>query len=271
MVYKRVLDSVKYKKVSRTLKKIISKNFLNNKKFYPNNIDRVYHYHIRKSGGTSINSIFWELAGYNSLSSVNTEPILIGNHKSIVRIDKKLIESGDYFYASSHFPLWSLHLKPNTFTFTILREPYERVVSLYKYYQWVYQVDEKIAPKIDPSYYYLKKQTHLQNVSFLEFISNLSKKHLYGELYFYSEKMLINEALINLEKVDVVFFKDNFLEIMPTLSRKLNLNFKNISRERSFQNIIYSINDEEEKFAKNILKNEIEFYLKAKIKFNGNV
>lgn len=146
-----------FKKYHRKLKVFLAANFYNNKKHLPKGIDRVYHLHIRKSAGTSINSAFWGLDGF-TLNSIKAEPIFIGRRYSFVRKSKEFIEKGDYLFASSHFPQWELNLKPNTFTFTMFRDPYKRLVSLYKYYCWVTQVDEKEGFKQDPSYFALKNR-----------------------------------------------------------------------------------------------------------------
>ncbi|WP_298533205.1 sulfotransferase family 2 domain-containing protein [uncultured Algibacter sp.] len=250
--------SSSFKKYHRKLKVYLAANFYNNKKYLPKGIDRVYHLHIRKSAGTSINSAFWGLDGF-SLNSIKAEPIFIGRRHSYVRKSKTLIDKGDYLYASSHFPQWQLNLKPNTFTFTMFRDPYKRLVSLYKYYCWVTQVDEVLGRQLDPSYLLLKKQEQLLNKSFKDFIDNLSDKYLYNQLFTFSKSLQIDEAVQNLQKVNKVYFQDNFDASVTDLSKTLNLNL-NVKNERSFQNVAFQISEEEREYALEKLSPELEFY-----------
>jgi len=50
-----------------------------------------------------------------------------------VHDDLPLLRRGDYFFGYSHQPSYRVRLPELTFTFTILRDPAERVISLYRY------------------------------------------------------------------------------------------------------------------------------------------
>jgi hypothetical protein len=269
-IKEKIKSSSNFKKYHRKIKVYFANNFIDNSKHLPAAYDKVYHFHIRKSGGTSVNSAFWNLSDLN-LKKISREPIMNSKGRTFVRTSKELIESANYFYANSHFPYWQIQLQPNTYTFTILRDPFERLVSLYKYYQWVGQVDIETGKRLDPSYDYLKKQTFLHNKSFKEFIDNLSNKYLFGELYFFSEKMNIKEAMENLNKLNMVFFKENFSEIINNLNKDLFLKLENPIKERSFSNVVYSISEKEKKYALDILQTEIQFYNKAKHIYFENI
>lgn len=270
MLPNKIKNSWTFKKYHRKVKNFLAANVYNNAKYLPVGIDRVYHIHIRKSAGTSINSAFWGLDGYN-LNSVGREPIILGKNYSYVRYSKELIEKGDYFYANSHFEFWNLNLKSNTFTFTMLREPYERLVSLYKYYNWVDQVDDIKGEELDSSYVVLKEQLHLLGNSFTDFINNLSNKYLFNQLYVFSEKLEVDDALKNLEKLDRVYFKDNFKESVENLKTSLNLEHLSFKNERRFENVNFTITEKEKLHAISVLSKEIEFYNIAKNRhFNLN-
>lgn len=266
MFLRKIKDSWTFKKYHRKIKLFIASKFYNHAKHLPKGVDRVYHVHIRKSAGTSINSAFWALGGHN-LSTVKREPIVLSMNYAFVRYNKDLIEKGDYFYASSHFEYWGLNLKPNTFTFTMLREPYERLVSLYKYYNWVNQIDEETGIKLDSSYIVLKNQTHLLGNSFKDFINNLSNKYLHAQLYMFSEELNVEIALNTIEQIDRVYFKDNFKASIENLKSSLNIDVLGVKNERRFENVNFSISEEDKAYAINVLKKEIEFYNKAKNKF----
>ena len=266
MLIHKIKNSWTFKKYHRMAKKYLADRIYNNSKYLPEGIDRVYHIHIRKSAGTSINSAFWGLDGY-TLDTVRREPIILGKRYSFVRYSKELIEKGDYLYASAHFTQWQLALKPNTFTFTMLREPYERLVSLYKYYNWVDQVDDITGYKLDPSYFELKKQLNLLGNSFTDFINNLSDKYLYNQLYVFSETLEVTEALNNLEKIDRVYFKENFKASVENLKKSLGLDNLAFKNERRFENVDFTISEEEKAYAINILSKEIALYNSAKKRY----
>ena len=105
--------------------------------------ERIYHFHVRKTAGTSLDSSFWALGGpeLEALSKQEAEEATEagGRGRRFVRHDPRLIAAGDYFYASSHEPAHLLEIPPGTFTITILRDPVARVVSYYRYLLWVRQ------------------------------------------------------------------------------------------------------------------------------------
>lgn len=267
-MFNKIFQSTKFKRYNRKFKIFWAKYCINNSNFLPGKIERIYHYHIRKSAGTSINTAFWNLVGHD-LDSVGREPIMIGEGKSFVVNNNILIDAGNYFYASSHFPLWQLELPKNTFTFTVLRDPYKRLVSLYKYYKWVEQVtDEEEAFRLDPSYFVLKQQHYLLNKSFSEFLDVLGNKYLFGNLYMFSEKLNPTEGLENLQKLDKVYFQDNLDFAVEDLSNTLNLkDLKLPNPQRKFENSNFVISEFEKKKALQLLQPEIEFYNLAREKF----
>jgi hypothetical protein len=103
--------------------------------------NRIYHYHVRKTAGTSLDSSFWGLGGavVEAASRREVTEAIEPNepHRRFVRHDPALIAQGDYFYASSHLPMHQVIVPPDTFTVTILRDPAARVISYYRYLLWV--------------------------------------------------------------------------------------------------------------------------------------
>ena len=97
---------------------------------------RVYHYHIPKTGGTSLNYIFLALAGeqssitYKRLLDSPSQRVIVDD-KVYVGWNRWLIRRGNYFYAWSHRPKHKLTLPEHTFTVTCLRDPESRVLSHY--------------------------------------------------------------------------------------------------------------------------------------------
>jgi Sulfotransferase family len=98
---------------------------------------RIYHHHVRKTGGTSLNRAFlglgdedparvhWRMRG--ALHATRS------NGRVFIAHDASLLGRGYYTYGWHHAPSWSLTLPPETFTITVLRDPINRVLSLYRY------------------------------------------------------------------------------------------------------------------------------------------
>ena len=264
----KITNSYTYKKYHRKLKNALAVRFYNNSKYLPKGIDRIYHIHIRKSAGTSVNSAFWNL-GNLTLRKIGKEPMTLTKKYSYVSFSKELIEAGDYLYASAHFAQWELNLKPNTFTFTVLREPYSRLVSLYKYYTWVDQVDEKLGYNLDTSYYVLKSQHYLLGKSFKDFVDVLSDKYLVNQLYTFSKSLSVDDAIENISKVDRIYFQDQFNYAIRDLECVFGFEL-NVKNERNFGDIQINISEEEKQYALSKLHNEIEFYNKVVFKYKNN-
>ena len=241
---------------------------INNAKFLPDGIDRVYHIHIRKSAGSSLNNVFFMQAGL-SLQEFWREPVYVKNGMVFVQHQKEPIIQGNYYYASSHYPIWELNLKPNTFTYCILRDPIDRLVSLYKYYCWVAQVDEKTGYAKDPSYYVLLAQKNLLNKTFSDFVKELSPKYLSNQLFIFDKDLNAEKAIALLATVNKVYFFDMLDFAITDLTATLNLKPTQLTKERSFQDVVFEIKPDELVMAKGLLSAEIEFYERARQIYNN--
>lgn len=225
----------------------------------PNNYKRIYHVHIRKSAGTSINSAFWAMGNLN-LKKINREPLCIGKGNLVfVRNNKPFIEKGNYFYGNSHIPFWNLNIPEDTFTFCVLRDPYKRLVSLYKYYLWVAKTPKDIAINQEPYYHTLIKHIGWLGESFSDFLDNSPKKNIANQLYMFSENYNVEEALENIYKLNKVYFQENFDEAIKDLSSLLFLPIKT-KNERNFGGVNFSISEDEKQKAMDLLENEYVFF-----------
>ena len=255
--------STRVKTLVRKFRIYYAKNHLNSSLRVPDDYNSIYHVHIRKSAGSSINNLFY-LKGHTSLKEIYREPIYIKKGYVYVQHNKELIEKGMYYYASSHFPLWDLKLDPDTFTFTILRDPVDRLISLYKYYCWVAQVDPNEGMKSDPSYQTLIKQERLLNKSFREFVGELSNKYLHAQLYTFDKDLNMDSALKRLSKVNRVYFFEDIGAAINELSTYFNLPVDSITRERQFKQVTYYVGEDDRTFAADLLKEENMFYKSAR-------
>lgn len=190
---------------------------------------RIYHYHVRKSAGTSLNSAFWALGG-TSLESMSSKRVVRGRYV-FVRHDRRLIQQGYYFFANSHWPAYRLKLPPATFTVTILRDPLARLVSYYRYLTWAR--DDAQAPRLDPSYPLLAKEIGFLGDSFATFMHNLPPQHLMTQLWMFSKDLEVEEAIDRVTSCSAVGFTEQFESFLSGLSRRLNLPLA-IKHERRF-------------------------------------
>ena len=180
----------------------------------------VYHIHIRKTAGSTINLAFLSETGlkdgeqiYNKLAKKRNHRV-ISENKVFVGWNTYLIKKGQYSYAFSHTPLHQLYLPQNAFLFTILRDPVKRVISHYnmlKYYK---------ANKIDHPC--MKREAKWLGNSFDEFINNMPKEHLLNQLYMFSENYNLDEAIHELLNLDQILFTEDIESGINSLSKRLN-------------------------------------------------
>ncbi len=242
-----------------------------------NTPSRIYHYHIRKTAGSSLDSAFLGLGGFDGIgvleSSAHTA--LIGNGKRFVAHNADLIRSGDYFFATSHYPAWWLNVPANTFTVTILRDPTARLRSYYRYLLWARNnprarvveaghsdlLVESAAIHGGPSY--SLRQIYPSNLAFergavgafgpaaffkrlapwrrekrfSDFVSRLPPRHLFAQLYMFSQQFDPAEATESVLACSAVCFTESFSQDLKRLGARLHLNLEERHERRSGESI----------------------------------
>jgi hypothetical protein len=206
---------------------------------------RVYHFHVRKTAGTSLNSAFWALGGLD-LRAVAKSQVLEGNGLRFVRGNPRLIEEGDYFFANSHQPAHALRLPPGTFTVTILRDPTSRAISYYSYLLWARSdaADRDLEPFLDEvlaeSAFLEGRWRFLARLSprrrergFRDFLDRVPPSHLLTQLHMFSARLDPGEAAENALACSAVCFTETFREDLEALARELRLDLRE-RRERRF-------------------------------------
>lgn len=169
--------------------------------------DRIYHFHIRKTGGTSIVKMFHSLSGdepedvYKMLLAHDPRRIDVGGYV-FVGWQKQLIEQGNYFHGFSHLPFDELTLPPNTFTFTCFRDPVDRVIS---HYRMLIQMRE--ATERHPCF---GTEGQWLGDSFRDFIDRIPDDHLLNQLFMFDTNYDINKALENVRTLDHWMFIEEF-------------------------------------------------------------
>lgn len=254
------------------VKKIVSKiirTFQFNKKIYSYNYElngykRVYNFHIRKTGGTSLNNSFLEISGGNSGELYNNLAISLAyriekNSKVFVGWNKSLIEGGNYFFAFSHIPYHKIKLPPETFTITCFRDPLVRVISHYK--MLLYYKQNKINHPC------MNLESRWLGKSFSDFILRIPSEHLLGQLYMFSEIFDISEALNRLKKINCIMFTENFSAGIETINNLTGLKLESRHQRKSELNLALPEGDlsllreklEKEYELLRIIKNEESF------------
>jgi hypothetical protein len=191
---------------------------------------RLYHYHIRKTAGTSLNAAFWQLAGVDFLK-FGTRTKVVKNDLIIVRGEKKEIERGHYFYASSHIPAHELKLPEDTFTITILRDPMDRLLSYYQYLLWARH--DPLADTQEPFFKELAPEiANLEN-GFVGFLENTPKEHLLRQLFMFSSNYDVSEATARILACSAVGFCESFVQFLNYISECLDLVLK-VKEKRRF-------------------------------------
>jgi hypothetical protein len=194
---------------------------------------RVYHYHIRKTAGASLNYAFWGLGGEDPKYVQRMLRRQNGwcNSNGIVFAGSRIkkINRGHYFYARSHFPAHIIDLPPNTFSVTLFRDPLERVISHYK---MLLEFRENKAG-------YHPFQEFLEEVSWLgedfeNFLDNMPREHLLHQLYMFSADLNPDKALGNiLSHCNYYFFTEDFSRGLAKLGDMLGLSLKEYHKHRS--------------------------------------
>lgn len=192
---------------------------------------RIYHYHIRKTAGTSLDAAFWHLADVGLLE-FGTRSQICKNGIILVRGEKKKIQDGHYFYASSHIPAHALRLPEKTFTITLLRDPLDRFLSYYRYLLWA--VNDPYAHEQEPFLAQLEPELSCVKGSFTDFLDHVDRDNLLSQLYMFSSIYDIDEARDRILACSVVGFTEHLDQCLRYISGRLDLPLE-ARQERRFK------------------------------------
>jgi hypothetical protein len=225
---------------------------------------KFYHFHIRKTGGTSLNESFFSLN--SSQVDIVSENIRQSNSKIINLNEKKYVGANfeelcknEYFYGFSHYPSHKFSPENDVFTMVILRDPIERIISHYK----------MIVENIESQKRRIWLETERKWVSggFFEFLTTIPKEKLLNQLYTFSENFNINEATENILNINHVIFNDNYEIGISNLCKKTGLNLDIYHSNKS--NYTFDLDPNEKENLKELFMAEFQLINNLKDKING--
>ena len=181
---------------------------------------RIYCFHIRKTGGTSLNRGFMALGGedpgvvHARLSASPDHRTMSGGY-IFAAFDRGRLAQGHYFYGWAHRPAHRQSLPPRTFTVTILRDPVARVRS---YFDYLVEGDDPSMSERVP-----EEERALAAAGFGAFLNRLPERDLLRQLYMFSATFDVSEAIERIAACSHVHFVEDNEAGVAALARRLDL------------------------------------------------
>lgn len=260
------------------------------------NNKRIVHYHIMKTGGTSVNHFFYSLlnnVNFNNIESIFSNnkdyqkehfkkksiggkiytvsyrngDTVSGNNYVITR-SRILRKLGLFSFIHQHNLSLSYLKNKKNFCFSVIREPGNRFISLFKH---LYKL--KLEDKI---YHYGNTFKNFDDIEIYhnpkKFIDRIKEnKFLYfNQIHTFSKNLNIFNALENIKRLDFILNQSNLNKDFHSLLKKLRLKQTNLDMAKKFENIqidenilnelkilFYKNNEIETEFYKNIQNLEL--------------
>jgi hypothetical protein len=182
--------------------------------------DRVYNVHIRKTGGTSVNHMFYALGGeateIDRQLRASAQRVAVCGERVYVWGNTQVIDSGCYFFGASHVPIHQLRLPPRTFVTTTFRDPVDRVVS---HYRMVLSYRLLGANRNSSQF----EERWLGSGTLAEFMDNMPGDRLFNQLYMFSERRDVHEAADRALRCAHISFLEQFEAGARRLASKTGL------------------------------------------------
>jgi hypothetical protein len=199
----------------------------------PEGCTKLCFHHIRKTGGTSLILAFFRLAGEDigpTQKHVTRYTFARRGDYTFVANNVALINEGRFNMGWSHRP--SYVARPpldRTYRVTVLRDPVERVVSLYRYLSDA-SADESYTLKAPP-------QERLRTrEGYDRFLEQLPQAHLLNQLYTFSERGEVDEAVAELQTLHMILRTEHLQEdsakLGAVLGRPIHVGQERVSRLR---------------------------------------
>ena len=186
----------------------------------PDGSRRVYCHHVRKTAGTSLYLSFLALGGEDPMEvwrrvTTSRLPRTVSGRYSFASNNRRLLAEGRYFYGRSHRPAADQPLPPRTFTVTVLRDPVERVHSLFDY---LVAGDRPDAPG-----QVADRERTVAGAGFDAFLEQVTPRDLLNQLTMFSSRLDVSEAADRIAACSCVFFAEDFAGGLARLGQRLGL------------------------------------------------
>ena len=161
-----------------------------------------------------------------------------------------MIERGAFFFGFSHAPLHLIQIPAETYTFTLFRDPVERVLSHYKML-----LEEQIASEKHPSFF--TEEAWLGN-SFSDFVERMPRDHLCNQLFMFSRNFSISEALENIKRVTNIRLLSEVGNLVEDLNAEFGLALQPMHVRRA--SITFEPSKADRAKLESRLRDELEFF-----------
>ena len=215
----------------------------------PDGYVRIYHYHVRKTAGTSLNSALWSVIAGDPEQRFREGAPLERDGLVYLHGNYAAIERGEFFFAHAHRPAHALQLPVGTFTVTVFRDPLTRVASYYQYLHYL-----ATSRQYDGA---LPEELEWASGSFDKFLPQVPKKHLTRQLFMFSSSFSVDEAIERATHVNAVLFTEDFAHGVAALGDCLGLVLP-VRYERRFPKLA-RIDEFELLHARSLLDDEYAF------------
>ena len=242
---------------------------------------KLHFFHIPKTAGRSV------IAGIGCVAypSLGHKEIYRKIVKQQIDINQEYIscmthDFGEFFLTYGHVtflsvmePRWVINkeddklflqihgsgLNPDCFTFTVFRDPVERMFSRYK--EYIQEMSTGVMPSLGIA---LKTDKEMSDeITFIEFMKELPTSLLYEQLYYFAvkepcwlEEQNIKKAVQNVLSLNKVLFTETIDQDIKYISEHIG---DNITLGEKFARNTRQISDEERAIATTLLETEYLF------------
>lgn len=168
--------------------------------------------------------------------------------------NRDLINKGDYYYGFSHIPLHELNIPPKTFTLTCFRDPAKRLLSHYKMLMG-YRINNVDHPC-------MLEEGQWLGTSFREFLNRIPREHLLNQLYMFSSRFDINEAVEAVRGLSHYMFTETLNQGIAKLNERLSMELIPFHSHKS--NYQFKVSDSDFAYLTKLLEEEYTFLARLK-------